>query len=391
MSRYINKFEAKKLFEKKGIPVSIHSNFISDSNELVNNFTEILLRNPEFNKWEFNIVDEFHGRGKAVFRTELISIMNEVRICESYEDRIQYQDILRDLLRRFLPSNLNISCPRLFRNFSEYKSSFLTCGGVIEVLGQGENYLIGAQYHIEPDGRFKYMTSFEVLQNSYGKVLGYVCPQAHIPENVVMAIGKKVCRKIFEEGILGYVSIYIAIRIKALNTLKMTVKSIEPYYNEFLGAYGMFSALNSYDDVEELEESQSFIDSEHQDAMKIKSSEKNQRKFIVFPRIDGIRFPERLNYIQFFDDCRKQGIYYDILKKSGTVFLLSDEIQKGSLGLMIIDSSFRQVIKYASKAVTYIGNLKDSKEGRGDGDRRANIIECQNILDLLYRYQKKID
>lgn len=391
--RYLNLFEAKKLFERKRLPVSIFSDMITDNNQLVENFTNILLHNPEYNKWELNIVDEFHGRGKAVFRTELISVMNEIKLCETLEERFTYRDNLRDMIRRFLPSNLNIAAPRLFRNFSEYKSSFLTCGGIIEALGHGENYLIGVQYHIQPDGLFQFKASFEIIQNSFGKVLGYICPQAHIPEKVVISIGKKVCRKIFEEGVLGYVSIIISIKIKALNTLKMTVKSIEPYFNEFLGAYEMFSALDGYDEVVEYQDSDSYLQSEEleESGIKLQNDEKKRRKFIVFPRINNINYPEGINYIRFFDDCRKQGIYYDVLKKSGTVFLLSDSIKNGNLGLMIIDSSFKQVIKYAAKAVSYIGNMNNGNVNRNDADRRADMISCQNILDLLYVFQKKID
>lgn len=121
-------------------------------------------------------MDEFDGRGRALFRTDSISIMNEIKLCDSYDERILHLDQLRDMIKRFLSSNLSLAAPRLFRNYNEYKNSFMTCGGIIESLGHGENYVIGAQYFIHPDGFIEYMTSFEELMTPLGMVLGYICP-----------------------------------------------------------------------------------------------------------------------------------------------------------------------------------------------------------------------
>ena len=43
-----------------------------------------------------------------------------------------------------------------------------------------------------------------------------------------------------------------------------------------------------------------------------------------------------MDYIQFCERCRGQGICYDIYKKSGTLFMASNTIQKGSIGIIII-------------------------------------------------------
>lgn len=63
------------------------------------------------------------------------------------------------------------------------------------------------------------------------------------------------------------------------------------------------------------------------------------------------------SYLTFFDDCRKQGIYYDVSKQNGTIFMLSDELRKGEVGVMLIDDSFRQCVKYAGACVSYLGSL----------------------------------
>jgi hypothetical protein len=71
------------------------------------------------------------------------------------------------------------------------------------------------------------------------------------------------------------------------------------------------------------------------------------------------------SYLTFFDDCRKQGIYFDITKQNGSIFMLSDNLIKGELGVMFIDDSFRQCVKYAGKCISYLGGLGSSGSGAG--------------------------
>jgi len=70
------------------------------------------------------------------------------------------------------------------------------------------------------------MTSYEELMTPIGLVIGYICPQVHLPEKTVTSLGSKVCRKIYEEGLMGYVSIQIKMKVKSSSILKMTIKSI---------------------------------------------------------------------------------------------------------------------------------------------------------------------
>jgi hypothetical protein len=67
----------------------------------------------------------------------------------------------------------------------------------------------------------------------------------HLPEKTVTSLGHKVCTKILEEGIVGYVSIQIKMRVKSSSVLKMTIKSIQPYYTAFMSAYQLFQTLTT--------------------------------------------------------------------------------------------------------------------------------------------------
>lgn len=72
-------------------------------------FSNLMMNYPHYDKWEFNIVDEFDGRGRALFKTDSISIMNEIRLCDTYEERILHLDSLRSMVKKYLSSNLNLA------------------------------------------------------------------------------------------------------------------------------------------------------------------------------------------------------------------------------------------------------------------------------------------
>ena len=74
--------------------------------------------------------------------------------------------------------------------------------------------------------------------------------------------------------------------------------------------------------------------------------EERNSTFFIFPRIDNINFPREMDYIQFCERCRAQGICYDIYKKSGTLFLASNSITKGALGVIIIGKKIQILLTF---------------------------------------------
>lgn len=55
-----------------------------------------MINYPNFDQWEFSIVDEIDGRGRALFKTDTINLMTEIRRCEKVDDRYRYLDQLKD-------------------------------------------------------------------------------------------------------------------------------------------------------------------------------------------------------------------------------------------------------------------------------------------------------
>lgn len=128
---------------------------------------------------------------------------------------------------------------------------------------------------------------------------------------------------------------------------------------------------------------------------------KDERTACIFPVIENLGFSSKFFYDDFFENCRKQSIYYDINRNSGTMFILQDRLESGCLGMMIIgifllvlinilDNDFKQIIKYASRTLHYIGNLMSFDGANDGGDLRKHHITVHDIADRLYCYQKQM-
>lgn len=85
------------------------------------------------------------------------------------EERIKFKDQLKEILKRFLPSNMFPGTPKIYRTYPEYREGFINGGGVIEAIGgfQG-SYSIGVVCQIQPNGEYKYITTFEYVKSSLG-------------------------------------------------------------------------------------------------------------------------------------------------------------------------------------------------------------------------------
>ena len=193
---------------------------------------DLVIKNPFYDKWEFNINEEIRGRGSAVLNVESLSILRDIRDCLP-EFREKYKQNLTDLMRRFLAANLIPAVSKVYRNYHEYREYFVSGGGIIEALGNGESILVGVLCEIKPDGKFVYHVSYEIILTTHGQELGYLCPQVHVPEKVAKQVGKKICKKLYEANVIGFVTVQLCVFSKAKKQLKIAVKNIEPYYTEF--------------------------------------------------------------------------------------------------------------------------------------------------------------
>lgn len=102
--------------------------------------------------------------------------------------------------------------------------------------------------------------------------------------------------------------------------------------------------------------------------------EKNLDKYILtFPHLPYGSLPTS-NFKAFFHATRLENIYFDVATKTGNLFLLSQQLQKGMIGLVCVDSTEEGVFIQALKA---LGFLK-----RQTSDKKPLMLGFEEISDL---------
>lgn len=102
--------------------------------------------------------------------------------------------------------------------------------------------------------------------------------------------------------------------------------------------------------------------------------EKNLDKYILtFPHLHYGSLPTT-NFKAFFHATRLENIYFDVATKTGNLFLLGQQLQRGMVGLVCIDSSEEAVFLQALKA---LGFLK-----RQTADKKPAMVSMEEVSDL---------
>jgi len=68
-----------------------------------------------------------------------------------------------------------------------------------------------------------------------------------------------------------------------------------------------------------------------------------------------------IQYKTFFHMCRIENISYDLETKKGTIFLLSDSLQGGCIGLICIGETKAECVNFICKAFNFIETQTNSK------------------------------
>lgn len=118
-----------------------------------------------------------------------------------------------------------------------------------------------------------------------------------------------MAQTLFDHGVFGYLTIYLTVCNSNQKHYKVCVDRVVPYYDEFMN---IFEMLN----------------------MMVQPSDKSRSTAVIIPRIQNLCFDQHLTYFKFFEKCREKNIEYDAKEKTGTMFLLSDDIERRSIGFV---------------------------------------------------------
>ncbi|KRW98779.1 hypothetical protein PPERSA_03914 [Pseudocohnilembus persalinus] len=110
--------------------------------------------------------------------------------------------------------------------------------------------------------------------------------------------------------------------------------------------------------------------------------ENEERCFMYAPLIyhEGLK---KMNFRDFFQACRKNQISYDLEKKQGSVFMLSNSLQAGILSLLTIHDSARKAVKATTDALNFL-LATAGHTSRLDAYEQQNV-DNYYLMDYVYK------
>ena len=194
--------------------------------------------------------------------------------------------------------------------------------------------------------------------------MGYLCPQQIIEEQLLIEASAPVMEDLVEHGVFGYVTIDFMIFKNSKNPARgICFSGIKCYYDDFLSGYTLFKAMI-------------------QETYKMKY-------YLHIPNIEDLsQDKDRIDTLTtFFEDCKYNGVNYDVEKLSGSVFLPYNSIDTSIMGVLIIEDDYTTVLRTAHRTLRHLTGL-ESYDFSVESDARQNLVNLEKCLDHLRSMQK---
>lgn len=344
---------------------------------------KMIIGSPKVHTWRLEIDGDVPGRGGMILPIENAAQVGFIRAVEDPHERSNKEKDLVRILQNVIPGYGLLSCPKVYPDYQKFSSILLAKGGMIEMVPKGYGLkTLGVLCFISPDGIFKLLTSYEVLQTDRFFRLGYLWPQQYIPHSAFETQLTPLSKRLYEIGVFGYVTVlFNAIgTTKDQRSFRVYIDRIIPYYDEFTACFESINFMLA-----------------GRTPHRISSSDDSSRKLteqpttvLILPKIQAIRFATDLNYLKLFERLRERNIQFDLRTRTGTLVTLSDLISKGTLGLMCFEADRDQTIKSMNRVLSNLTALFDqSTPPTEDFDDRTDVVTYAMVLEFLYSMQKQ--
>lgn len=150
--KFCSSYHVKKFLHQQGFPFMVFSPKITKEKDLEPTFAKILVSNPHYSNWKFEIDGEHGGKGSATICVDSVSIMQTLREIDEEEERARYLPELTDYLLKFVSGYASTSCQRLYYSFPDYREVLAARHGFIEAIPKGKVFTIGLCCFISPSG-----------------------------------------------------------------------------------------------------------------------------------------------------------------------------------------------------------------------------------------------
>jgi hypothetical protein len=93
----------------------------------------------------------------------------------------------------------------------------------------------------------------------------------------------------------------------------------------------------------------------------------------------------------FFHLCRLANISFDIVRRIGSIFIFTDSLQSGTIGLMSFCDNKYGLYKYIVNALEFLSNRLEMEQGVVDNPRTDYVTfeEVKNTFKTIIRRMEK--
>lgn len=116
--------------------------------------------------------------------------------------------------------------------------------------------------------------------------------------------------------------------------------------------------------------------------------ENNLDKYItVFPHLPYSCMPTS-SFKAFFQSTRLENIYFDVAAKAGSLFLVSQQLQRGMIGLVCVDSTEDAVLLQALKSLGFLKRQTSDKKSIGLGEDAPS--DLNSITEIFGKIKMEV-
>jgi IQ domain-containing protein H len=336
------------LMDSCSIPRPPSSTLIFKPTDVAPQLGRLIAENKHVERWVFKIDGESCGRGIAYFDVVGCEPLSKVIRLASSGNRQNFQndhelqtllnmdeeglneEILR-LVARLLPKKLVIVKEFVYKDYYQFIEEISRKGGIIEAAPSSlrkDLNTIGILFQLEPDGEVEIQTTYEKLSSSPFCPSGFRFPQKVLPNLNVRSIVESLASELYKKGHYGFYSIELLVFTDPFTKPSPGMHAsdqIQP------GLFWANSVACKFSEAHAAYVLSSVLTGRH---------EANLDKHItVLPHLSTDNLPT-CNFKSFFHMTRVESLFFDVQSKTGVLFLLSQGLQAGLLGVICISSTF---------------------------------------------------
>ena len=407
-----SKSGSKLIFEANDINVPISAWNIKDESEFYLSLTHLIVKYPEYNIWIFKMDHEKNGRGIAYIQLDKIhQFINLNKKKDSFNDKNEYENLLKDILIKMLPKKVKICGNYLYKSWEDYMKNYIKYGGIIEACPTFNLInIIGSPSYpifIEPNGNIEILLSYDKINLFSFRNIGAISPEKSMKninkynidnennnEFNINLICEKIGKYLYDHNIIGYVTIDFIVfkNIKNENEINYWAIDIKFGLNDLLSSikfcYFLYSHSMDKFEPQDLKNIESGYDIDNE-IINIHKCIVFTFPFLYHPNISDIQMKNLVN------EFRKDNLIFDLEKKNGTIFNFSDILKCGNMGIcgilnienIDLKNQFFEIWKMIQNSMYIISSECKINEFQPlmIEDQRTDIL---NILDIFNKINK---